>query len=112
MKKPYSFRKSKIHGVGTFAAKDFKRGTILPVLFTLYSREYLNSKKFGGYNHSCKPNIKINAAKDYLDRGNLAIRNIKAGEELTVSYGSDHFLEGQCNCPLCRKRNKLKKVKQ
>lgn len=57
-------------------------------------------------NHSCKPNSE---AVHYTDEDRIyieAIRNIKAGEELTYHYGKAHFNEyikpKGCRCNKCR----------
>jgi len=44
-------------------------------------------------NHSCRPNCEPVHYTDTNEIGIEAIRNIKAGEELTYDYGKDHFEE-------------------
>ncbi len=44
-------------------------------------------------NHSCRPNCEPVHYTDVNEIGIEAIRNIKAGEELTYDYGKDHFNE-------------------
>lgn len=108
-------KKSKIHGKGVFALRDFKKGeTVLEwnlkplkkseVAFLPLSKKkrvmHINKKYFlmlspGRYvNHSCEANSKIKNMSD------VAIRNIKKGEEITSRYkkafaGGINF---KCDC--------------
>ncbi len=54
-------------------------------------------------NHSCVPNCEAVYYTDTNEIGIEAIRDIKAGEELTYDYGKDHFEEyikpHGCKCP-------------
>lgn len=108
-------RKSKIHGTGVFANRDFKKGEIIIKynLKPLTKEEFDNlsekekhytSKENGQYflflpperfvNHSCEANTN---PKDKCD---IAIRNIKKGEEITTDYTKDNVpnLNTKCNC--------------
>jgi uncharacterized protein len=57
-------------------------------------------------NHSCKPNCEADgpARRVFI----MAIKNIKAGEELTYHYGEEYFDEHikpkGCLCQKCRKK--------
>ena len=109
-------KKSNIHGKGAFAARDFKKGEIVlrwdrshmltkkeAENFPKNLKKYVNYHK-GAYlvmqsperfvNHSCNPNTKV---KDF---GDIAIRDIKKGEQITSDYAVDASLdfEMKCNC--------------
>ncbi len=62
------------------------------------------SNKARFINHSCKPNCEADgpAGRVFI----LALRNIKAGEELTYDYGEEYFDEHikpkGCRCATCR----------
>ena len=118
MKTNFKIRKSKIHGLGIFARKDFKKGEVvfawidnakllskkefqeLPKKKFKYichigNKKFLLEKPFKYINHSCVPNLKkIRSGVDVAKRG------IKKGEELTSKYFHDlikyEFLK--CNC--------------
>ena len=51
-------------------------------------------------NHSCEPNSKM-----YVLRPReivvQALRDIKKDEEITISYGSNYFAAGECECNKC-----------
>ncbi|MBU2638274.1 MAG: SET domain-containing protein-lysine N-methyltransferase [Nanoarchaeota archaeon] len=109
-------KKSKIEGEGVFAARDFKKGEIVikwDISYQLSSEEAAaipeKEKKHLAYtngkiivqqppakyvNHACNPNTQV---KNFCD---VAIRDIKKGEEITSDYSSD--LEPgetmKCNC--------------
>ena len=105
-------RESKIEGKGVFALRDFKKGERvlewgarkelseeeLAALSEEERRRYVSFKD-GKYllsgepmryiNHSCDPNTLPK------DNGDVAIRDIKAGEEITSSYRDEGVV---CNC--------------
>jgi len=107
-------KKSKISGKGVFANKDFKMGEIVlnwhpkflkeeEVANYFDQKEYLNidnGKTFlmmepeRNINHSCDPNTKANTEK-YCD---IAIKNIKKGEEITSDYSGTSNPDFICNC--------------
>ncbi len=120
-------KNSKIEGKGVFASRDFKKGervlcwdtsTILSkedikklsedelryVVF--WNKKYLKLKNPEKYvNHSCEPNT---AVKNFCD---VAIRDIKKGEEITGNY-EENALPGEtmeCNCR-SRKCKKIIKI--
>ena len=57
-------------------------------------------------NHSCKANCEADGPRDRVFV--LALRNIKAGEELTYDYGDEYFDKHikpkGCRCPQCTKK--------
>ena len=110
-------KKSKIHGKGVFASKDFKKGkkVIIYHLKPLTQKEFRNlpekekhfTSKIGKtiylfpsperyVNHSCTPNTHPNS-KEKCD---VAIRDIKKGEEITTDYRKDNVpnLSMKCRC--------------
>lgn len=115
MKKEVIVKKSKIHGKGVFANKNFKKEEIVIKynLRSLTKKEFDNlpesekhftSLKKNKYwlflpperyvNHSCEPNTKSKGNCD------LAIKKIKKGEEITTDYRKDNILglNMKCNC--------------
>ncbi|MEQ1499958.1 MAG: SET domain-containing protein-lysine N-methyltransferase [Parcubacteria group bacterium] len=54
-------------------------------------------------NHSCKPNCEADGPKGHVYI--MALRNIKAGEELNYDYGKEYFDEyikpNGCKCTKC-----------
>lgn len=59
-------------------------------------------------NHDCKPHGQFSAHVD----GSIAFkicRNIKAGEEITVSYGPKYFDNNTCKCLTCENRMNRKR---
>ena len=106
-------KRSKIHGKGIFANKDFEKGEMVlkwnPTKLTLVEEEnlteeqkaYTISNKKGYYfmnspekfmNHSCEPNT----TTDVDNFQDIAIKNIKKGEEITSSYLNEG--KEKCNC--------------
>lgn len=96
--------KSKIHGHGCFATHVIKHKEVI------FGKRLYRDTKFGGFNHSCNPNIML-----VVYRGSIiivALRNIKRYEELTVDYGlkivRGYFVafdkrKFRCNCKAHRK---------
>lgn len=112
-----TIKESPIHGLGVFAARDVKKGeTIIDwngcaEILTPFEAKDLppSEKKYlsvidGQYvlfkpparfvNHSCDPNAKGSGGRDF------AVRDIKAGDEITVDYVIEKVpgLDLQCNC--------------
>jgi len=108
---------SNIEGKGVFANRDFKKGEIVVKynLKPLTKEEFQNlSEKEKHYtdfhdgrywlfqiperyvNHSCNPNTN----PDQINRQDVAIRNIKKEEEITIDYRKDNVpgLNMKCNC--------------
>ncbi|MDE2173324.1 MAG: SET domain-containing protein [Patescibacteria group bacterium] len=110
-------------GLGLFAKRPFKKGERIieyfgrtistaeaytsrsKYLFEVNSRKTIdgsareNTARY--INHSCRPNCEpeIERGRVFID----AIRNIKAGEELSYDYGEEYFDEHikphGCRCP-------------
>lgn len=108
-------KKSTIHGTGVFANRDFKKGEVVIQynLKPLTEEEFNNlsekekhytSREGGHYllflpparfvNHSCDANTN---PKNKCD---IAIKDIKKGEEVTTDYAKDNIpnLNMKCNC--------------
>lgn len=118
-------KKSKIQGKGVFAAKDVKKGEIVidwstcSISLTQSEVDQLpsNKKKYVSYakngkyvlfsspgkyvNHSCDSNTKA------INECDVAIRDIKKGEEITADYIAEKVpnLNTECKCRAknCRK---------
>ncbi|MFZ3099732.1 MAG: SET domain-containing methyltransferase [Minisyncoccales bacterium] len=110
-------KKSKIQGKGAFAAKDFAKGEVvlrwrpkpldagdikqiskkdLKYVVKIGNEYFLQQAPERYVNQSCDPNT---FAKDECD---IALRDIKAGEEITTDYGDSDFEKFICNCPRCK----------
>lgn len=100
-------KKSKIHGIGVFAAKNIRKGEIIEkspvILFNYKERKLINktnlrnyyyiwsprlfaiSLGFGSiYNHSFIPNAEVFIEKDMLVF--VSLRSIKNDEEIFINY--------------------------
>lgn len=115
---------SKIHGKGVFANKEFKKGQVvikwkIKNLLTKEEVEKLSTKekryvsyfKDGKYilygeperyvNHSCEANTTTKNGAD------VAVRDIKKGEEITANYVKERVPNMKfmcwCGCRNCRK---------
>lgn len=118
--KDWVIKKSKIHGKGVFAARDFKKGEVvlrwdlsnrikkkdiikLPEQIRkniyYYRGKYIIPTSPGKYfNHSCNANT---FAKNACD---IARRNIKKGEEITVNYSNETIIDLKMKCK-CGSKN-------
>ena len=106
-------KKSKIEGKGVFADRDFKKGEIVliwhPKSLTKFEFDNLSDseskyrhKEGDSYsimqpperyvNHSCDPNTMPDDSSD------IAIRDIKQGEEITSDYSGLSNPNFVCNC--------------
>jgi SET domain-containing protein len=107
---------SKIHGRGVFANRDFKKGEVvfkwnpkelseeeltnLPKedkkhVITINEIKYLMQSPEKYVNHSCEPNTNV----DKLHFCDVAIKDIKKGEEITSDYWEDPYHpKMKCNC--------------
>jgi hypothetical protein len=107
---------SPIHGKGVFAGRDFKKGEIVLKWNTSHKLTKVQYKRLpssekgyvifinGDYvlmppperymNHSCEPNTHP------TDEADVAVREIKKGEEVTSDYSSVNppDVKMQCNC--------------
>lgn len=129
-KKLYDFedqiyvRESGIHGLGMFVSVDIpKDAIIMPITGEMITGDecerredeennvyifwhsddyYLDtnkSEKIKFINHNCNYNCDV----DEDENGNLiliAVKDIKAGEELTIDYGYEDIYDN-CNCNYC-----------
>ena len=124
MAEKVSIRTSTIHGRGVFACRDFKKGEPIHVWDTTHvvslqeyerlpktEQAYVDRREDGSLimmqppekyvNHSCEPNTSAIEGRD------VALRDIKKGEELTTDYAS-HAPPGWsmrccCGSKRCRK---------
>ncbi len=93
----YQVSNSSIHGKGLFATTRIKKGTLIGnvegrktkrngsyVLWITDDQGFLVQNEMKYINHSAKPN-----AAYYDDLTVVALRNIKAGEEITHHYQSE-----------------------
>ena len=108
-------KKSKIHGIDQFAARDFKKDELvikwnthkqltkkeiddLPEKekqnISYINKQYISVPPEGQINHSCDPNVYL------LNFCYMAKRDIKKGEELTTNYKaeSEPDYKFKCNC--------------
>lgn len=106
-------KKSKINNKGVFAKRSFKKGEVVlrwnPVKLTnsdakklsegekhylYYENEvaYLMQSPERFVNHSCDANTKP------INLGDVAIRGIAKGEEITSNYGGDSSVAFVCKC--------------
>lgn len=120
MNKNIIVKKSKIDKKGVFAARKFKKDEVVlkwhPKILKKLEVDKLpdkekhyvyqkNKKRFlmqppeRFINHSCEPNTRV---KKYCD---IAIRDIKHGEEITSDYEKGGLISFQCQCGSknCRK---------
>ena len=122
-------RKSPIHGIGTFTLHDIEAGELLimvtgGIVFTaedwetgklqveadMYNQETLadnvfqiTPKVFHYYiNHSCDPSV-IDISRHSTSTQYVALRNIRANEEITADYYDKTTLDVcACKSPHCR----------
>jgi uncharacterized protein len=80
---------------GRRRAKTQKHVTIVEVSDRVAIDGSVNGGPFRFINHSCEPNVFIRMAYNRAEF--YALRNIKAGEELTMDYGESHH-EGKVGC--------------
>ena len=107
-------KKSKISGQGVFAERDFKKGEVVlkwnlkplkeldiknlsekerTYVVIIDKKHYLMQSPERFVNHSCDSNTK---AKNNCD---VAVRNIKSGEEINSDYCDIDGIEGfRCKC--------------
>jgi len=92
-----TIKKSRIHGRGIFANRDFKKGEVVlkwDSLLGELNKNIVVSSPGKHLNHSCNANIVE------VDGKNIAVRDILKGEEITCNYVKDKvpFLKMECNC--------------
>lgn len=104
---PIPFDKKIIEYIGlilTKAESDKKGGKYLMTLdeeFVIDGSPRNNKARY--INHSCEPNAK--AYRSYTRVWIWSLRDIRAGEEITIDYGREYFDEQikpkGCKCPKC-----------
>lgn len=121
-------RKSKIHNFGIFANRDFKKSKVVlkwkPKILKKSEIEKLSIKgKHYVYqngndyflmqypekyvNHSCEANTEVK------NQGDVAVRDIKKGEEITSDYSKEgSFVSFKCKCGSKICRGEIKNVPQ
>ncbi len=127
MPKEVEVRKSKINKKGVFALKDFRKGEtvlkwdlsvkltkkqaeMLPekekhYLYFIKKNEYLLEQPPERYvNHSCNANTTV---KNFCD---IAIKDIKKGEEITADYSKEETIAFEMKCS-CMEKNCKKIIK-
>jgi hypothetical protein len=94
-----AIKDSRIHGKGVFANQDFKKGEIVLRWDSLLGEDYLTKEiavnsASAFINHSCTANI------NEVEGKNIALREIKKGEEITYDYENENIplLKMECNC--------------
>jgi hypothetical protein len=124
--KDWIVKRSKIHGKGVFATRDFKKGEVViewdlksqvkkedipdlpePIRKNVYyyKGKYIIPTSPGKYlNHSCDANTFAKNARD------IALRDIKKGEEITINFSDEAIvdLKMKCRCGSKKCRNKIK----
>ncbi len=82
-----TIKESEIDGLGLFATEDIYAYTRLGTSHILVDKEWIRTPLGGFYNHSDDPNcVKAEEFCGREKRFLYAIKDIKAGEELTVKY--------------------------
>lgn len=124
MQKDTIIKKSKISGKGVFALRDFKKGEVVlkwspkSIIKDHIEKMSTSKKKYilqvgrkyflmqapeKYVNYSCEPNTNT---KNLCD---IAVRNIKKGEEIASNYGGESQDDFLCKCgsKKCKKSAKL-----
>jgi hypothetical protein len=99
MENPYRLGASLIHGVGIFATRPLWYGDYIQDVLTIFSPVMLLDN-FNGFNHSCDPNLLLDARGDL----NRTLKDVKAGDEFTISYDFTGMKPKDCNCQVCAGR--------
>jgi len=102
-------KKSPIGGYGVFARKSFEKGDLIEECLCvvrhnddwgtaledyLFSRGSMSAMALGFgaiFNHSKEPNAKHELTAGLRRMRIFAIKSIKQGEEITISYGDDYW---------------------
>ena len=85
--KNLTIKQSKIHGLGLFATEDIKKQHefgISHIMNEYFEDGYIRTPLGGFFNHSDNPNCEAYVHHAYIML--RSIKDIKAGEELTVKY--------------------------
>lgn len=81
---------SRIHGMGIFSTVPIKKGTLIR-----FGSEWRTKN---GFNSSCVPNVSPATTGTDGYQVREALKDVPAGEELTVNY---RLFPGECNCGRC-----------
>ena len=83
-----TIKTSKVNGLGLFATQGIGQGTNLGTTHIKLNGDIMRTPLGGFINHANEANcVKVELKEDKYKRWNLVtLRNIKEGEELTVSY--------------------------
>lgn len=113
MNKDVIVKKSRINKKGVFALRDFKKGEVVlkwnpkilkdsefvklkgsqkHYLHKVGKIKYLMQYPEKFVNHSCQPNTKVK------NRCDVALKDIKIGEEITSNYGKYAPVSFECKC--------------
>lgn len=95
-----TIKQSEIDGFGLFATRKIKANTDLGVSHFLIVNNFepIRTAIGGFYNHSNKPNcIKIYSSEEVIMCRLVTLKDIKAGEEITVKYTLYDVEKGQDN---------------
>ena len=116
-------KSSVIEGNGIFASKKIPAGELVMVIkgdvisgkecerreeeednvYIFWNGRYYidtaNTDKIKYINHNCEPNCEV-MDRDKESLNLVSIRDLKAGEEITMDYGYDEIYE-ICNCSIC-----------
>ena len=84
-----TIKKSKVHGLGLFAAEDISSGTVLGISHYWIEGKLVRTPLGGFYNHSDTPNCYskfVFPERKGMRACLVTLRDIKAGKELTTFY--------------------------
>tara|TARA_R100001132_G_C3190843_1_gene42826 strand:- start:65 stop:376 length:312 start_codon:yes stop_codon:yes gene_type:complete len=83
-----TIKSSKVNGLGLFATKGIAQGTNLGMSHVKLNGDYIRTPLGGFINHADEANcVKVELKEEKYKKWSLVtLRNIKEGEELTVSY--------------------------
>jgi len=89
-----TIKRSSIHGLGLFAAKNILPKTELGISHVKdkrFSHGYIRTSLGGFFNHSEKPNCEAKYAEDFIKL--KTITAINSGEEITVDYRKHDWIK-------------------
>tara|TARA_R110000823_G_scaffold190903_1_gene322495 strand:- start:756 stop:1070 length:315 start_codon:yes stop_codon:yes gene_type:complete len=91
---PVQMRPSRIHGNGLYSTKDLGPGEVIAISHLQDNKGWHKTPE-GNYNHSVNPNCNIHmrGAPGNYSCLLVAKNRIMNGEELTVDYARQHWLE-------------------
>ena len=89
-----TIKKSSIHGLGLFAAKEIPAKIELGISHVKdnrFSHGYIRTPLGGFFNHSTKPNCKAVYKGDFIKI--ITVTNINSGDEITVDYRKHDWIK-------------------